>query len=572
MKKRAQTVFLLVWTGDATQAETIVQRCYPGCQLRMLSRRELRESGWRGQLRALRQMHGHAFVFYFHSLDQLHEKLLLAWSGLLHRCKETSFLDSTGRSERYRRADWVLLLPQTILAAMHDLFIFVFSWLVLEFLRLTKPKPVLGVEYQKYDLDIAYLYPLLLHRPSPGGAMSHVRGFLGGLKEQGACCEIFAANPLSDFPFPYTVIPPNHRNFLFGEAKTLSYNWTFARQVREAIGTRRIRALYQRHGRFVLVGLLLSRLLRIPLILEFNGFEEWMARHWDPGRFVTWLRVCEEASLAGAALIVVVSEALREELLAKGIEPHRILVNPNAVNPKKFHPNSGGRDRRRQFGFAREDIVATFIGSFSYWHGISVLEKTITLLLRRRTAASSPRLRFLLIGDGPLCAELRENLCQFAKAGQVIFTGIIPHDEIVSYLDASDIFLSPHVPMPDGRPFFGSPTKLFEYMSMAKAIVASDLDQIGSVLRHQENAWLVPPGDAGELSNAIELLSAEPAVRAQLGSRAREAVLARHTWALNAQHVLTRVGKFEQSQSRDAVAENSTLDDARNACTRNRHA
>ena len=242
------------------------------------------------------------------------------------------------------------------------------------------------------------------------------------------------------------------------------------------------------------------------------------------------------------------------------------------LDPQKFHPDSGGRERREQLGFDREDVVATFIGSFSYWHGVSVLEKAIALLLQKRSLASSPRLRFLLIGDGPLCAELRENLQQFAAAHQVIFTGVIPHDQIVSYLDASDIFLSPHVPMPDGRPFFGSPTKLFEYMSMAKAIIASDLDQIGSVLSHQQNAWLVPPGDAGELSNAIELLSAQPAMRAQLGSRARDAVMARHTWALNAQQALTRVGKCQQSPSRDAVAENSTLDDARNACTLNRQA
>ena len=572
MMRKTNVVFLLVWTGDTAQAESLVQRCYPGCQISLLSHRNLREGGWKGQVRALCQLRGEALVFYFHSLEQLHERLLLAWSGLLHGCRETALLDNRGVIERYRKADWISLLPSTILAGLHDLFIFALSWCLLHILHVCKPRPVDSVPHPEYDLDIAYLYPFPLQRPSPGGAMSHVLGSLGGLKEQRAVCEIYAANFLSDPPFPRVLIPSHRRHFIFWEANVLSYNWSFARQVRKALRSRNVRALYQRHGRFVLAGSLLSRLRRVPLILEFNGFEEWVARHWDPSRFMTWLRLCEQASLASAALIVVVSEALRDELLAKGIEPHRIVVNPNAVDPQKFHPDSGGRERREQLGFDREDVVATFIGSFSYWHGVSVLEKAIALLLQKRSLASSPRLRFLLIGDGPLCAELRENLQQFAAAHQVIFTGVIPHDQIVSYLDASDIFLSPHVPMPDGRPFFGSPTKLFEYMSMAKAIIASDLDQIGSVLSHQQNAWLVPPGDAGELSNAIELLSAQPAMRAQLGSRARDAVMARHTWALNAQQALTRVGKCQQSPSRDAVAENSTLDDARNACTLNRQA
>jgi glycosyltransferase involved in cell wall biosynthesis len=569
MKRKSPIVFLLVWTGDTAQAEMIVRRCYPGCEIKLLSHRELREGGWKGQVRALRQLRGEALVFYFQSLEQLHERLLLAWSGLLHRCRETSLLDSCGVIERYRRAGWISLFPSTALAVVHDLFILVFSWCALQFLRLCKPRPVEGLPHPEYDLDIAYLHPFPLHRPSPGGAMSHVQGFLGGLKAQSGRCETYAANSLSDSPFPCTLIRSHCRHFIFWEANVLSYNWTFTREVRKALRSRSIRALYQRHGRFVLAGLLLSRMLRVPLILEFNGFEEWVARYWDPSRFVTWLRLCEQASLASAALIVVVSDALRDELLAQGIEPHRILVNPNAVDPQKFQPPAGGCERRKQLGIDQEDVVATFIGSFSYWHGVSVLEKAIAQLLQAESVASSPRLRFLLIGDGPLCAEIRKNLQQFENAHQVIFTGIVPHAQVVSYLDASDIFLSPHVPMPDGRPFFGSPTKLFEYMSMAKAIIASDLDQIGNVLRNKENASLVPPGDPRELAAAIELLAMDPGMRSRLGSRARAAVLARHTWALNAQQVLSRIGKFEQP-ALDMNPGNSRINDARDACTLDR--
>ena len=69
--------------------------------------------------------------------------------------------------------------------------------------------------------------------------------------------------------------------------------------------------------------------------------------------------------------------------------------------------------------------------------------------------------------------------------------------------DACDILLSPHVPMSDGSEFFGSPTKLFEYMAMGKAIVASRLGQIADVLDDEETALLIEPGDARKLAEAM---------------------------------------------------------------------
>jgi glycosyltransferase involved in cell wall biosynthesis len=561
--KKSPTVFVLVWTGSADQAVNVVSNHYPGCQIKLLSHRALRESGWRGQVRSLRELHGEALVFYFQSLLDLHEKLLLAWSGLLHRCRETSFMDSGGLVERYRRIDWLVLFPRTICAAVGDCLAFLHSWFVLQFICSVKPKPIDRSEYYGNDLDLAYLYPFPLNRLGPGGAMTHIQGFLGGLKEQGASCEIFAGNSLPALEFHCDLIPSKRRFFLFWEASMLAYNWSFARQVRRRIACRRVGALYQRHGRFALAGMLLSRWLRVPLILEFNGSEVWVAHHWDPSRFTPWLRLCESASVTSAAMIVVVSDVLRDQLIGKGVEARRILVNPNAVDPQHFHPECGGRERRTGLGFRPEHIVITFVGSFSYWHGMGVLEDAIRTLVADRVSCDSiANLRFLLIGDGPLREEMRERLDGYVRAGLVTFTGIVPHEEVASYLDASDILVSPHVRMPDGCPFFGSPTKLFEYMAMGKGIVASELEQISKVLQHGETGLLVPPNNPAEVAAAIRLLAQDPALRARLGRQARDSVLARHTWSRNAGNVLEGLVKWgARPQSSDAkhVAESSRV-------------
>jgi glycosyltransferase involved in cell wall biosynthesis len=109
---------------------------------------------------------------------------------------------------------------------------------------------------------------------------------------------------------------------------------------------------------------------------------------------------------------------------------------------------------------------------------------------------------------------------------------------VAEYLDASDILVSPHVPMPDGSRFFGSPTKLFEYMAMGKAIVASRLDQLAEVLEHERTALLVAPGNAEELAQAIRRLALNPAERESLGAAARQAAVEHHDWARNVAYAL----------------------------------
>ena len=120
----------------------------------------------------------------------------------------------------------------------------------------------------------------------------------------------------------------------------------------------------------------------------------------------------------------------------------------------------------------------------------------------------------------------------------MIFTGAVAHDRVAKLLDACDVLVAPHVPLADGSEFFGSPTKIFEYMAMGKGIVASRLGQIGEVLVDGETALLVEPGDVEELRASILRLVESEELRKRLGARAREVAGSEHTWKRNAQRVL----------------------------------
>ncbi|MCX8011348.1 MAG: glycosyltransferase family 4 protein, partial [Ignavibacteria bacterium] len=124
---------------------------------------------------------------------------------------------------------------------------------------------------------------------------------------------------------------------------------------------------------------------------------------------------------------------------------------------------------------------------------------------------------------------------------KIIFTGIVPHSEAPQYLSACDILVSPHLGFETNQRFFGSPTKLFEYMAMGKAIVASDLEQIGKVIIDGINGLKVNPGNVDELAEKILSLAGDKTLQKKLGENARNDVIKNYTWEMNAKRVLNKM-------------------------------
>ena len=263
--------------------------------------------------------------------------------------------------------------------------------------------------------------------------------------------------------------------------------------------------------------------------------------------------------LEKATVVVTISRVLEEELIERGVERSRIVMYPNCIDPGRFDPARFSKamtdSLRERYSIPTDAVVGCFVGTFGPWHGVDVLAKAVRrMCLENATWLRERKVHFLFVGDGLKMAEVKELLSAPECNGFYTLAGLVAQDEAPLHLAASDFLLSPHVPNEDGSRFFGSPTKLFEYMAMGKPIIASDLDQIGEVLangvhlgREQpvptggELAVLTAPADVAGLIQGIRLVVEDPALARRLGTNARAEVLSHYTWQHHVGAILERL-------------------------------
>lgn len=321
------------------------------------------------------------------------------------------------------------------------------------------------------------------------------------------------------------------------ELPQLVFNDVFAAGVRKAIGPRRPAFIYHRYCLHDFSSIVLAREYGVPLVLEFNGSEVWVQRNWgSPLKYEAIAARIERFNLDAADLIVVVSDVMRDQLVDEGIPAEKILVNPNGVDTEVYHPGVDGGEVRRRYGL-EDKLVVGFIGTFGRWHGTTTLAAAFVKALKQRPEYRD-RARLLLIGDGQMLPETMQILHAAGLESPAVFTGLVPQAQGPQHLAACDVLASPQTPNADGSRFFGSPTKLFEYLAMGKAIIASDLDQLGQVLDHDRTAWLTKPGDVDSLCDGLLKLWDDAALRERLGRAARAEAVARHSWRRHTERIV----------------------------------
>lgn len=379
--------------------------------------------------------------------------------------------------------------------------------------------------------------------PTYGGALSHMLGVINGLEALKWRVDCKSTSQIAFFDGSIDVITPDYKTARnIPNFPEIRYSEQLFKAISSSWPETSPRFVYQRYSLGNYTGLLLKEKYGVPYICEFNGPLLWIERQWA-GRsklHEKLLQKIEDMNVLGADLVVVVSHPLEKLLIEKGVPKDRILVNPNGVDTDVFHPNVNC-DRIRSIHNLQGKTVIGFIGSFGVWHGAEILADAFGQILEKLNASDND-IRLMMVGDGNTMPEVKRKLRMSGAIDKAVLTGAVPQDQAPEYLAACDILVAPNVPNLDGTPFFGSPTKVFEYMATGRAIVASNLDQIGDVLEHNKTALLVQPGDVNSLTNGILKLINAPETRKKLGVAARKQAILSHCWVRHVEHIINSIG------------------------------
>lgn len=296
-----------------------------------------------------------------------------------------------------------------------------------------------------------------------------------------------------------------------------------------------------------------GRKLGIPVVYEIRAF--WEDAAVDHGTSREWglryrlTRALETWALRRVNFATTICEGLRAEIAGtRGIPASKIEVIPNAVDIADF--SVGGQADpalAASLGLDGKTVLG-FIGSFYAYEGLDLLLDAVPAMLAKR-----PDLRVLLVGGGPQDAALRAQAERLGIAGQVVFTGRVPHSEVQRYYDLVDVLCYPRHKM--RLTDLVTPLKPLEAMAQGRLMAASDVGGHKELIEDGRTGVLFTAGDPQALASKVLALLDAPQQWQEFRLQGRRFVETERNWAASVARYRRVYGSvLDAGAARDAVA------------------
>ncbi len=249
-----------------------------------------------------------------------------------------------------------------------------------------------------------------------------------------------------------------------------------------------------------------ARKLKLPVSTDFRTNFHAYSQHYGIGWLSGAIRAYLKKFHNRADITMVPTNMLKQELQAKGFE--RVHVVPRGVDTSQFSPRYRSQVVRDAWGLAATDQAMLYVGRLA-------AEKNLGLVIQSYLQAKkdSPRLRLVLVGDGPM----RESLQQ--QYPEIVFAGYRSGADLAAHYASADVFA------------FASLTETFgnvtlESMASGLAVVAFKHAAAGQCIRHGENGMCVDSESPEDFVKAVCAVVQAPSLQASL---AKEALLTAKT-------------------------------------------
>jgi 3-deoxy-D-manno-octulosonic-acid transferase len=259
-------------------------------------------------------------------------------------------------------------------------------------------------------------------------------------------------------------------------------------------------------------GRIAAWLAGVPCVLSTLHAQEYS--YWKGGWRTTFRKYVDGLSVRCVNdRLLAVSRAVADDY-ERHLHVSNIEVLHNYVEPSRFAPidRQEAAARRASFGWTDEFVIAQ-VARLDWDKGQATLVAAMTRIIR-----DAPNARLLLIGSGPLRAELQQ-LVDASHLTEVV-RFVDQRTDVRDVLGIADVFAFPSI-------VEGFGIALVEAMAMGLPIVATRTGGITEVVTDDVDGLLVPPGDDEALADALARMYRDGALRRRLGEQARATVARR---------------------------------------------
>ncbi len=269
----------------------------------------------------------------------------------------------------------------------------------------------------------------------------------------------------------------------------------------------------------------------LPWVYEVRGLLEdsWLARqstadraHAATSERYRLLKAKETEMAMAADHVVTLSQTLRDDLIARGVESERITVVPNAVDASLLQQARDAADAREELGLPREGIWVGTVSSLVAYEGMDDMVEAVRLV-----RAAGIDVRACIVGDGVSRPGLIEQVRRAGLQDVVLLPGRVDREQARNYHQALDVFVVPRKDYLVCRTV--TPLKPIEAMALGRPVVASDVPALAELVGDPGTGLLVPPENPVALAETLAGLADAPQVRADLGTAGRSFAAGR-TW------------------------------------------
>ena len=282
------------------------------------------------------------------------------------------------------------------------------------------------------------------------------------------------------------------------------------------------------------IGYFLSRLQRVPLLLDFQGSMtgEMLDHHFlNPGGpWYHWARLLE-LRIDQMADVIVTSSQHGAFLLERDFNcgSRRVYPLPDCVNLDFFRPDVLTPEEivahRTALGIPAGRPVVAYLGLLAEYQGTPLLVQAARILKQ-----CGVDVHFLIMGF-PNVSYYRQMAFDLGVADRITFTGKVPYEEAPTHLALGDIAVAPKLSATEGA------GKILNYMAMALPTVSFDTpvsrEYLGMLGVYARRA-----GDPAALADAILSLLRAPQWRVELGQKLRDRAARHFSWGRAGRHLL----------------------------------